>query len=146
MRGQMLAFGRMQTPIHQPVWGARGYVLPRANGLVFAGSTVEDVGFRIRTTKAGLAGVRRAAFEIVPQLRHAREHFSWAGLRPGSPDGLPMMGPLPGWENVTVAGGHFRNGILLAPITGQLIGELITEGRASEALGPFDPGRFTKAS
>lgn len=146
VRGQMLALGRMVTPIHQPVWSARGYVLPRANGLVFAGATVEEVGFRIRTTKRGLAQVRRAAFELVPQLRHAREHFSWAGLRPSSPDGLPIMGVLPregpGWENVWVATGHFRNGILLAPITGELIAQAIIDGRAGEALAPFDPGRF----
>jgi glycine oxidase len=142
IRGQMLAFGRMLTPVHQPVWGPRGYVLPRANGLIFAGATVEEVGFRFRTTKRGLAQVRRGAFELVPQLRHAREHFSWSGLRPGSPDGLPMMGALPGWENVTVATGHFRNGILLAPITGELLAQAIVDGRPGEALAPFDPGRF----
>jgi glycine oxidase len=142
VRGQMLAYGRMNTPIGRPIWGMRGYVLPRANGLVFAGATVEHAGFRIRTTKAGLASVRRAAFELVPQLRHATEHFSWAGLRPGSPDGLPIMGALPGWGNVTVATGHFRNGILLAPITAELLAPLITEGRVPEALAPFDPGRF----
>jgi glycine oxidase len=142
VRGQMLAFGRMMTPVHQPVWGPRGYVLPRANGLVFAGATVEDVGFRFKTTKRGLAQVRRGAFELVPQLRHAREHFSWSGLRPGSPDGLPLLGGLPGWENVTVATGHFRNGILLAPITGELLAQAIVDGRAGEALAPFDPARF----
>jgi glycine oxidase len=142
IRGQMLAFGRMMTPVHQPVWGPRGYVLPRANGLVFAGATVEDVGFRFKTTKRGLAQVRRGAFELVPQLRHAREHFSWSGLRPGSPDGLPLLGALPGWENVTVATGHFRNGILLAPITGELIAKAIVDGRSGEALAPFDPARF----
>lgn len=142
MRGQMLALGRMVMPIHQPVWGPNGYVLPRANGLVFAGATVEDVGFRIRNTVRGLAQVRRAAFEMVPQLRHAGEHFAWAGLRPGSPDGLPIMGPLPGWENVTVATGHFRNGILLGPITGQLVAQAIIEGGAGEALAPFSPARF----
>jgi glycine oxidase len=142
VRGQMLALGRMATPVHLPVWGARGYLVPRANGLVFAGSTVEQVGFRFRTTQKGLARVRRAAFELVPQLRHAREHFSWAGLRPDSPDGLPIMGPLPGWENVTVATGHFRNGILLAPITGQLIAEAMTADEPSEALAPFSPARF----
>ncbi|MGB2694422.1 MAG: glycine oxidase ThiO [Dehalococcoidia bacterium] len=142
VRGQMLAFGRMALPIHQPVWGAHGYVLPRANGLVFAGATVEEVGFRIRTTQRGLAQVRRAAFELVPQLRHAREHFSWAGLRPGSPDGLPIMGALPGWENVMVATGHFRNGILLAPVTGELLAQAIVDGRPGEALVPFDPARF----
>jgi glycine oxidase len=145
VRGQMLALGRMVTPIHQPIWGPRGYVLPRANGLVFAGATVEEVGFRIKTTTRGLSQVRRAAFELVPQLRHAREHFSWAGLRPGSADGLPMLGALPGWENVTLATGHFRNGILLAPLTGELIAQAIVEGRASEALAPFDPARFQEA-
>jgi glycine oxidase len=141
VRGQMLAYGRMVTPIGRPIWGKRGYVMPRANGLVFAGATVERVGFRIRTTKRGLNFVRRGAIEIVPQLRHAHEHFSWAGLRPGSPDGLPIMGALPGWSNVTIATGHFRNGILLAPITGELITEAITSV-LSEALAPFDPARF----
>jgi len=141
VRGQMLAYGRMVTPIGRPVWGKRGYVLPRANGLVFAGATVEQVGFRIRTTKRGLNSVRRGALELVPQLRHATEQFPWAGLRPGSPDGLPIMGALPGWSNVTVATGHFRNGILLAPLTGELIADAITFG-PSEALAPFNPTRF----
>ena len=142
VRGQMLALGRMATPIHQTIWGSRGYVVPRANGLVFAGSTVEEVGFRFRTTKRGLAQVRRAAFELVPQLRQAREHFSWAGLRPSSPDGLPIVGPLPNWENVTVATGHFRNGILLAPITAQLLAPAIGGGALDEALAPLSPERF----
>ncbi len=141
----MLAFGRMVTPVGRPIWGARGYVLPRANGLVFAGATVEDVGFRFGTTKQGLAQVRREAIALVPQLRHASEQFSWFGLRPGSPDGLPIMGPLPGWENVTVATGHFRNGILLGPITGQLIAESIVSGRPGEALAPFSLARFANS-
>ncbi len=142
MRGQMIALGGMVTPIRSVVWGSRGYLTPRANGLVFAGSTVEDVGFRIRTTTRGLAQVRRAAVELVPQLRYAGDQFTWAGLRPGSPDGLPIIGPLPGWENVTVATGHFRNGILLAPITGQLVAQAIAEGGEGEALVPFSPARF----
>ena len=142
VRGQMLALGRMVTPIRHVIWGPRGYLVPRANGLVFAGATVEEVGYRIRTTKRGLTQVRQAAFELVPQLRHAREHFSWAGLRPGSPDGLPILGPLPGWANVTVATGHFRSGILLAPITGELIAEAIVDARPPEALAPFSPARF----
>ncbi len=142
IRGQMVALGGMSTPVRQVVWGPRGYVVPRANGLVFAGATVEDVGFRFGTTKRGLAQVRRGAFELVPQLRHAREHFTWFGLRPGSPDGLPMLGALTGWENVTVATGHFRSGILLAPITGELIAEEIVSNKPSERLTPFRPDRF----
>ena len=142
MRGQMMALGRMSTPLRQVVWGSQGYLVPRANGLVFAGSTLEDVGFRLHPTKRGLAQVRRAAYELAPQMRSLQEHFTWAGLRPSSPDSLPIMGPLPSWENVTVATGHFRNGILLAPITGELIAESIIEGQAGEALAPFSPERF----
>ena len=143
IRGQMIALGGMITPVRRVVWGPRGYLVPRANGLVFAGSTVEDVGFRFGTTKRGLAQVRRSAFELVPQLRQAREHFDWFGLRPNSPDGLPILGALPGWENVTLATGHFRNGILLAPITGELIAEEILAGRPNERLTPFRPDRFS---
>jgi glycine oxidase len=124
------------------IGGKRGYVTPRANGLVFAGATVEEAGFRTRTTKSGLASVRRGAFELVPQLRQAKEHFTWAGLRPGSPDGLPIMGALPGWDNVTVATGHFRNGILLAPITAEAIAELVATGRSAIDLAPFSVTRF----
>ncbi|MCH7698280.1 MAG: glycine oxidase ThiO [Chloroflexi bacterium] len=142
IRGQMIALGGMSTPIRHVVWGPRGYLLPRANGLVFAGATVEDVGFRFGTTKHGLAQVRRGAFELVPQLRHAREHFSWFGLRPNSPDGLPILGALPGWENVTLATGHFRSGILLAPVTGKLIAEEIVSNKPTDRLTPFRPGRF----
>lgn len=142
VRGQMLALGGMVTPIRSIVWGPRGYLVPRANGLVFAGATVEEVGFRPRTTVRGLREVRRAAIEMVPQLAQAQAQFTWAGLRPGSADELPILGPLPGLENVIVASGHYRNGILLSPITGHLIARAIIEGRVSEALAPFSPTRF----
>ena len=69
---------------------------------------------------------------------------AWAGLRPGSPDGLPVIGRLPGWENVYVATGHFRNGILLGPITGKLIAQLITTGRTEVPLAPFRAERFER--
>ncbi len=141
IRGQMMALGPMATPLRQVVWGSRGYLVPRANGLVFAGSTVEDVGFRFNTTQRGLAAIRRAARELAPQMRTLEEHFTWFGFRPGSPDGLPILGPLPGWENVSVATGHFRNGILLAPITGKLMADLIVEGKDAE-LAAFAPERF----
>jgi glycine oxidase len=142
VRGQMLALGGMVTPIRSIIWSPRGYLVPRANGLVFAGATVEDVGFRPQTTVRGLREMRRAAIEMVPQLALAQAEFTWAGLRPGSADDLPILGPLPGLENVTVASGHYRNGILLAPITGRLIAQAIIEGRPSEALTPFSPARF----
>ncbi|HWQ28434.1 MAG TPA: glycine oxidase ThiO [Dehalococcoidia bacterium] len=142
IRGQMLALGGMVTPIRTIVWGPRGYLVPRANGLVFAGATVEDVGFRRRTTKEGLRRIRRMAEELVPQLRAAAEPFTWYGFRPGSPDGLPIIGGVPGLDNAVVATGHYRNGILLGPLTGQLVASLLLTGEPPPALAPFSPARF----
>ena len=139
----MIALGGMSTPIRYVVWGPDGYLVPRANGLVFAGATVEDVGFRRRTTKAGLASMRRMANALVPQLAAAKHLFEWAGLRPGTPDGLPIIGPLPGWTNVIAATGHYRNGILLGPITGRLVARGILDGDWSETPSEFSPARFT---
>lgn len=142
VRGQMIALGGMSTPIRRIVWGADGYLVPRANGLVFAGATVEEVGFRRRTTQAGTRAMRTMAVALVPQLAAAKVHFAWAGLRPGSPDGLPMIGPLPGFPNVIAATGHYRNGILLGPLTGELVARGIVAGDWSGVPREFDPERF----
>jgi glycine oxidase len=141
VRGQMIALGGMSAPIGRVVWGPRGYLVPRANGLVFAGSTSERVGFRRRTTVAGLRSIRSMAGELVPQLRAARGHFAWAGLRPATPDGRPIVGPLAG-TNVVAATGHYRNGILLGPITGQWIARGICEGDWSSVPAEFRHERF----
>jgi glycine oxidase len=144
-RGQMLALGPA-TPLNHVIWGERAYLVPRENNLTFVGATVEHVGFRKRTTVEAVRRLRRGAEALVPGLRLARMASTWAGLRPGSPDGLPMLGLLPGWSNVWVATGHFRNGILLAPITGRLIAESIAAGRPAQRLRPFDPARFVETS
>jgi len=140
MRGQMLAY--QYTGVRHILWGEDGYLVPKAGGFLFVGATVEDVGFRPRTTRRGLAGLRRMAAATVPALRYQEEVSAWAGLRPGTPDGQPIIGPLPGWPNVHVAGGHFRNGILLGPITGKLVAQLITEGWTEMPLEAFSPSRF----
>jgi glycine oxidase len=136
----MLAY--QYTGARHILWGEDGYLVPKPGGFLFAGATVEDVGFRSRTTRRGLAGLRRMAAAAVPALRFHEEASAWAGLRPGSPDGLPIIGPLPGWPNVCVASGHFRNGILLGPLTGRLIGQLITGAPTELPLEPFSPSRF----
>jgi len=141
-RGQMLALGGLSAPLQHIVWGTKGYLTPKRNDIIYAGTTVEDVGFRRNTTARGLNGIRRAATALVPALQEATVISSWAGLRPASADGLPILGRLAAWENVSLACGHFRNGILLTPITGKLMAQLITDGRAEADLGPFSPGRF----
>ena len=140
MRGQMLAY--RSNAVRHILWGEDGYLVPKAGGFLFAGATVEDAGFRPRTTGRGLAGLRRMARSIVPSLRYGEVASAWAGLRPGSPDGLPVIGRLPGWENVYVATGHFRNGILLGPVTGKLIAQLIGGVRTDVPLAPFRAERF----
>lgn len=140
MRGQMLAY--RSKAIRHAIWGEDGYLVPKPRGQIFAGATVEHVGFRKATTARALAGIQRMATALVPALANATIASAWAGLRPGSPDGLPVIGRLPGKDNVYVATGHFRNGVLLAPITGRLVAELVLSGRADRRLKPFSPERF----
>ncbi len=140
MRGQMIAY--RSTAVRHAVWGDEGYLVPKARGFLFAGATVEDIGFRNRTTVRGIASLRRMASGLVPGLRHAEVASTWAGLRPGSSDGWPVIGRLPKRENVYVAAGHFRNGILLAPITGKLVSQLVLEGRTDPLLAAFRAERF----
>jgi len=134
----------MLPPIRRIVWGPDGYLVPRANGLVFAGATVEDVGFRRRTTKAALRRLRSMAAALVPQLRAATTQFDWAGLRPGTPDGLPIIGPVPGIENLVAATGHYRNGILLGPLTGHVVADGVTSGDWGGVPAAFSPARFLR--
>jgi glycine oxidase len=138
----MIALPSKSAPRHI-VWGSAGYLTPKANGLVFAGATVENVGFRRRTTAAGLRGLAAMASSLAPRLGAFAPVDCWAGLRPGSADGLPLLGPLPGWEGINVATGHYRNGILLSPVTGRLIARSIIDGSPDGALAPFSPDRFT---
>ncbi|MGA2286175.1 MAG: glycine oxidase ThiO [Dehalococcoidia bacterium] len=144
VRGQMAALPG-KSLLRHIVWGEDGYLVPKANGLVFAGATVENVGFRQQTTVAGIRGLVRMAGALAPRLAGASPVVCWAGLRPGSGDGLPLLGPLPGWEGVSVATGHYRNGILLSAITGRLIARSIIDGLADESMAPFSPARFGDA-
>jgi glycine oxidase len=141
IRGQMIAY--QSSELRHPVWGEDGYLVPKRGGVLFAGATVEKVGFRKRTTPRALAALRRMATELVPSLRGAPVTTEWAGLRPGSPDDLPIIGRLPRRQNVYVATGHFRNGILLAPITGKLMTQLICGEKTDMSLKAFSPARFS---
>lgn len=142
VRGQMLSLDGPKAPLRHMVWGGHAYLVPREDGQTYVGATVEEVGYRKRTTESGLASLRSGAGDLVPALRAAKQRRAWAGLRPGSPDGLPIMGKLPGWDNVWVSTGHFRNGILLAPISGQLVAKSILAGKPDAQLLTFDPMRF----
>ena len=144
VRGQMVALLSSAPPIRRVLRSTRGYIVPRDDARpqrLVAGSTLENAGYEKRVTPEGIARVLEAAQEIVPDLAAAEIVETWSGLRPDTPDHLPILGPTE-LEGLTIATGHFRNGILLAPITAKLIAEWITERRVSFEWDIFSPLRF----
>lgn len=139
VRGQIVAFGG-ETPRHV-VMGANGYVVPRGNRCL-VGGTMEHVGFDARTTAKGAARVRAIAVELMPSLAGRPELEHWAGLRPVTPDLLPIVGVDPEHDCLLYACGHSRNGVLLAPLTAHVIADLIVRGSTSVDATPYAPGRF----
>jgi len=144
VRGQMVALQPANGTLSHVLRSNRGYVVPRNNGCVVAGSTLENAGFEKYVTPAGLERILAAAVELAPALSDAAILETWAGLRPGTPDELPLLGPT-NLEGLLIATGHYRNGILLAPITARLIREWIVDGRTSEPVERFSPLRFLEA-
>jgi glycine oxidase len=142
VRGQMVALQTVGTGLRHVVSSAEGYMLTKSDGSTYVGTTVEDAGFDARPTAAGIAGLLALVPRLAPWLADATFSGAWAGLRPGTSDGLPLLGRIPGWQGVTIAAGHFREGILLAPITGEVVADLVARRRPRLPLDAFDPGRF----
>jgi len=144
VRGQMVSLRHRDTRLTRTLRSENGYVVPRRDGRIMAGSTLEDAGFEKNVTPAGLLRILAAAVELVPSLAAAEILETWSGLRPGTPDHLPILGPTD-IEGLVIATGHYRNGILLAPVTAKLVREWITTGRASLNVEAFSPLRFQRA-
>ena len=117
------------------------YIIPRSDGRILLGATVEEAGFDKRVDPDAIQRLHEAGINAVPALARMRIHDAWAGLRPGTPDNLPILGET-SLRGYYVAAGHYRDGILLAPITAQLMAELITSCNPSLDLQPFSPLRF----
>jgi glycine oxidase len=141
--GEMLAIALPRGAMRALVWLGHRYLVPRDDGRLLVGATVDERGFDARVTAAGLHDLLDAALAVAPALAGFAVVETWAGLRPGSADGRPYLGAT-ALEGYVVAAGHFRNGILLAPVTARLIAELIVDGRA-DGLGPFAPTRAAGA-
>jgi len=121
-------------------------VVPRRDGRLLAGSTTEFAGFDCRVTAAGIQSITNAALEICPVVSRLSLAASWAGLRPRAADGLPVVGPCAEIAGVFYATGHYRNGILLAPLTGEILASAITGKGFDPALEMFSPDRFSMAT
>ena len=140
VRGQMAVVQAPRPPLRHAVRTPRGYVVPRRDGRVLLGSTREAAGFRKRVTAGGLSGILTAALELVPGLGGLPLVASWSGLRPGTPDGRPIVGVDPAVRNYVIAAGHDANGVLLAPLTAELVAGVL-RGESSEWDEALSPSR-----
>jgi glycine oxidase len=144
-KGQMAALRADDLKMERVLWSEKIYLVPRNDGRILAGATIEYAGFDKRTTAGGIEKILSAAIDLAPDLANARIEETWAGLRPDSPDHLPILGPTD-IDGLLIATGHFRSGILLAPITARLVREWIVEQRASVDWDRFSPLRFQSAA
>jgi glycine oxidase len=129
VRGQMVCLEAKPQLTRHVIYSPRGYLVPRQDGRLLAGSTSEHAGFAKCVTAGGIATILRNALEISPSIADLPVADTWAGLRPRAPDGLPVLGPCGEIDGLFCATGHYRNGILLAPLTGELISEAIASSQ-----------------
>jgi glycine oxidase len=142
-RGQMLALAHVPPVLTHCVHG-EVYLVPRPSGELLVGATVERAGFQRAVTVDGLSGLLRGALDLVPDLAELSIARTWAGLRPWAVDALPVLGPWPGADGLWLATAHFRNGILLAPITARVMTEWMVQGRPPLDVEEFLPDRFQR--
>ena len=127
------------------IWLPRGYLVPRLDGRLIVGGTVEERGFDDTLTAGGLLALLEGAWRAVPTIEELAIAESWVGFRPGSRDDAPMLGPS-GIDGLVIATGHHRNGILLTPVTAATVSAYLLTGRLPESARPFTPERFAAAA
>ncbi len=145
VRGQMAALDTRPPLLSRVVFSHRGYIVPRPDGRILCGATMEDVGFQRAVTAGGLLHVLALACEIAPALEKAPFAECWSNFRPGSPDGEPILGAgsVPGLFYAT---GHYRNGILLTPISADAVSAAVLGAKPPLDLSPFSPSRLAAVS
>jgi len=145
VRGQLLHLGWKGAPLRRVTWGDHCYLVPWDDGTVLLGATMEEVGFDERTTVEGISGLLKAACDLLPAASDAALLSARVGLRPGTPDALPIIGWSDALPNLMYATGHFRNGVLLSPLTAQLVADAMIDGAPGNndpALAAIGPARF----
>ena len=142
IRGQLLRLRLATPPASRVIWGSRCYLVPRRDGAVLAGATVEDVGFDETATASGVQHLLAESVALLPILQRAAFEEVRVGLRPMTPDELPVIGASSTMRHVFYASGHYRNGVLLAPLTSVLIADLVLDGRERPELALVRPDRL----
>ncbi len=142
VRGQILCFEARPGLVVPSLFSGRGLLVPRRDGGLLAGSVFEDAGFNKSVTLDGMERILRAVRAMVPSIASIPFREAWAGLRPATDDLLPVLGPSPTVAGVLYAAGHFRSGILLSALTGEVIADLVKGRTPAIDLAPFSPARF----
>ncbi|GAP97478.1 glycine oxidase ThiO [Leptolyngbya sp. NIES-2104] len=141
-KGQMLSVRVHETlPLKQVLYGEESYIVPRQNGRIIVGATSENVGFQKGNTAIGVHQLLSAAIRLYPPIQEFTLEETWYGFRPATPDELPILGSSP-FANLTLATGHYRNGILLAPITAKSIADFVLTEKSDSQLAAFHWSRF----
>jgi len=142
VRGQLLHVTWNGPAVRRVTWGERCYLVPWDDGTLLIGATVEEAGFDERATVAGVRDLLEAACDLVPHTWATGFLGARVGLRPGTPDDLPIIGRSTVLPNLMYAAGHYRNGVLLAPLTAQLVADVLLDNRIDPALEAISPRRF----
>jgi len=142
VRGQLLSLAWTGTPLRRVTWSRRCYMVPWEDGTLLVGATVEEAGFDERATVAGVRDLLDAACALVPHAWEAGFRGARVGLRPATTDSLPVIGPSQAFPNLMYATGHYRNGVLLAPLTAKLVADAMLENRIDPMLSAVSPQRF----
>ncbi len=142
VRGQIVAFQTAKRLFRHVIYSRRGYIVPRNDGRILAGSTSENVGFEKGVTDSAAEVLRQMAAEIAPNLSSLAITDQWSGLRPFARDGLPIIGQFDGINDLTIATAHYRNGILLAPLTARIVTDKVVSKIEISTLTAFSPNRF----
>jgi glycine oxidase len=142
VRGQLMSLAWSGTPLRRVTWSRRCYLVPWDDGTLLVGATVEEAGFDERATVAGVRDLLEAVSDLVPHAWSAGFRAARVGLRPATPDDLPIIGPSRVVPNLMYATGHYRNGVLLAPLTAKLVADAMLENRIDPMLSAVSPQRF----
>ena len=146
VRGQIVALDNPAPPLRSIVMAGATYLIPKRDGSLVLGATEEHVGFDRRVTPGGVGELLEAGCALLPRLRATGFRGAWAGLRPATPDGLPAVGAVADAPGLFVAAGHFRNGVLLSPVTGALIAAQVLGKSPPPELEAVSPSRFAPSS
>ena len=144
IRGQICAYEMSKIAIHHMVFSNQGYLVSKGNGTIVCGASEDIAGFDTTVTDKGISRLLKWNKRLFPFLAYEQPFHSWAGLRPATQDGFPLLGKLSRAAHIIVAAGHYRNGILLSPVTGKVVADLIDGTMNEQAIAAFSPNRFTE--